>query len=274
MASPASSPGSKELTMALAVASSDIVLRGQARGIAHLTLNDPDRANALSGTMIEALLQALSVSLCDPSVRVIIIAAAGRIFCAGHDLSELRTSDETAEHRRLFDRCSALMLAIAASPKPVIARVQGAAVAAGCQLVASCDLAYAAQGARFAVSGIDLGLFCSTPSVALSRTVGSKAALEMLLTGRFIDASEAAAIGLINRAVPAGELDQAVDAVAGAIAAKAPEAVALGKDLFRRQLRMPLGEAYALASERMAANMALGCAKAGIDAFLQRRRPS
>jgi len=251
-----------------------LVLRRDEGPVAHLTLNDPAKANALSAAMIEALCSALARAQTDRGVRVIVLGAAGKIFCAGHDLAELRASDEEAAHRRLFGRCSALMLAIAAAPKPVIARVQGAAVAAGCQLVASCDLAYAAEGARFAVSGIDLGLFCSTPSVALSRTVGARAALEMLLTGRFIDAAEAAAIGLINRAVPAAELDQAVDAAAGAIAAKAPEAIALGKDLFRRQIRMALDEAYDLAGERMAANMALDCAREGIDAFLQRRRAS
>jgi enoyl-CoA hydratase/carnithine racemase len=162
------------------------------------------------------------------------------------------------------------MQAIGASPKPVIAKVRRAAVAAGCQLVASCDLAFAAEGARFAVSGINLGLFCSTPSVALSRAIGEKAALEMLLTGRFVDAAEAASLGLINRAAPDAELDREVDEVASAIAGKCPQAVALGKALFRRQLELGVTDAYALASREMAKNMTFSGAKAGIDAFLSR----
>ena len=206
----------------------------------------------------------------DPAIHVIVLAAAGRVFCAGHDLGELRASDDRFEHEGLFAMCSDLMLAIGASPKPVIAKVQGAAVAAGCQLVASCDLAYAADSARFAVSGINLGLFCSTPSVALSRAVGRKAALEMLLTGRFVSAAEAEAIGLINRAVPAADLDRLVDEAAAAIAAKAPEAVALGKALFRRQIEMSLEDAYVLAGERMAENLAFPSPRSGIDRFLKR----
>jgi enoyl-CoA hydratase/carnithine racemase len=162
------------------------------------------------------------------------------------------------------------MMQIVASPKPVIAKVSGAAVAAGCQLVASCDLAYAESGARFAVSGVNLGLFCSTPSVALSRAVGAKAALEMLMTGRFVGAPEAQAIGLINRAVAPEALDGVVEEMAGAIAAKDPAAIALGKALFQRQLNAPLGEAYALAGDRMAENMTFAGAKAGIDGFLKR----
>jgi enoyl-CoA hydratase/carnithine racemase len=207
---------------------------------------------------------------------VVVIDAVGKVFCAGHDLKELRESDDKAEHRRLFEGCSRLMLAIAASPRPVIAKVQGAAVAAGCQLVASCDLAYAADEARFAVSGIDLGLFCSTPSVALSRAVGRKAALEMLLTGRFIDASRAADLGLINRAVPAAELESVVADAAAVIAAKAPDALTLGKAMFARQVELGVEDAYALASERMAENLGFASAKDGIDAFLARpaRSPS
>jgi len=166
----------------------DLVLREIDGPIARLTLNDPGRANVLSEAMIAALGEAVATAGADPAVRVIVLAAEGRAFSAGHELRELRAGDDKAAHEALFARCSALMLAIGASPKPVIASVQGAAVAAGCQLVASCDLAYAADDARFAVSGINLGLFCSTPSVALSRAVGRKAALEMLLTGRFVDA--------------------------------------------------------------------------------------
>jgi len=248
----------------------DLVLRRIDGPIARLTLNDPDRANVLSTAMIEALGEAIAAAGADPAVRVIVLGAAGKIFCAGHELGELRASDDKAAHKALFARCSALMLAIGASRKPVIAEVQGAAVAAGCQLVASCDLAYAAETARFAVSGINLGLFCSTPSVALSRNVPRKAALEMLLTGRFVGAGEAAAIGLINRAVPAADLTGVVDEAAAAIAGKSPEAVALGKALFRRQIEAPVAEAYAMAAERMAENLGFAETKAGIDAFLAR----
>ena len=248
----------------------DLVLNRVDGPIARLTLNDPGRANVLSEAMIAALGEGVATAGADPAVRVIVLAAEGRVFSAGHELGELRAGDDKAGHEALFARCSALMLAIGASPKPVIARVQGAAVAAGCQLVASCDLAYAAEGARFAVSGIDLGLFCSTPSVALSRAVGQKAALEMLLTGRFVGAAEAAAIGLINRAVPAADLDRVVDEAAHAIAGKPPRTVALGKALFQRQIEMGIEEAYALAGERMAENLGFVETKAGIDRFLAR----
>jgi len=248
----------------------DPILLLQSDGdIARLTLNDPGRANVLSSAMMAALIEALNKLGADPAVRVIVLGASGRIFCAGHDLAELRASNDEAIHAALFAQCSTLMLAIRACHKPVIARVQGAAVAAGCQLVASCDLAYAADIARFAVSGIDLGLFCSTPGVALSRTVGRKDALEMLLTARFVSAEEAAAMGLINRAVPAGELDAAVDLAARAIADKAPDAVALGKAAFHRQIELDLKDAYEVASAAMVENLGFESAKAGIDAFLK-----
>jgi len=238
--------------------------------IARLTLNDPGRANALSEAMMTALSQALAELAADPAVRVIVLGAEGRIFCAGHDLAELRDGRDAAAHEALFGQCSALMQAIVASPKPVIARVQGAAVAAGCQLVASCDLAFSADTARFAVSGINLGLFCSTPGVALARAVGRKDALDLLLTGRFASAAEAAAMGLINRAVPAADLDAAVDEAAQAIAAKPADAIALGKRAFNRQSQLPLAEAYAVASKAMAENLAFDSAQAGIDGFLKR----
>jgi len=201
---------------------------------------------------------------------VIVLAASGKIFCAGHDLGELQAASDPAAAQALFERCSRLMMAIGACRAPVVAEVQGAAVAAGCQLVASCDLAYAADSARFAVSGINLGLFCSTPGVALGRAVGRKAASEMLLTGRFIDAARAVEIGLINAAVPADQLVSAVDHTARSIAAKPPEAIALGKAAFRRQMEAPLEEAYAIASETMAANLGLQSAQDGITAFLKR----
>jgi enoyl-CoA hydratase/carnithine racemase len=250
---------------------SDLVLTRVDGPVARLMLNDPGHANALSEAMVAALGGALARAQADPAVRVIVLGAEGRIFSAGHDLGEMRGHEEQARHDAQFAACGALMTAIADSPKPVIARVQGAAVAAGCQLVASCDLAFAVERARFAVSGIDLGLFCSTPSVALSRMIGQKAALEMLLTGRFIDAAEAARLGLINRAVPAEALDEAVDEAALAIASKPPEAIAVGKALFRRQLESTLEDAYAMAGQAMARNMSFESAKAGIDGFLNRK---
>jgi enoyl-CoA hydratase/carnithine racemase len=245
-----------------------ILLRQLDGPVARLTLNDPEHANVLSEAMMEALSQALADLAGDPAARVIVLSAAGRVFCAGHDLGELQAAGDGAE--AVFARCSAVMQAIVASPKPVIARVQGAAVAAGCQLVASCDLAYAVDTARFAVSGINLGLFCSTPGVALARAVGRKDALELLLTGRFAGAAEAAAMGLINRAVPAADLDAVVDEAAQAIAAKAPDAIALGKRVFNRQAELPLGDAYAVASAAMAENLGYASAETGIAGFLKR----
>ncbi len=237
--------------------------------IARLTLNDPERANVLSDAMMAQLASALDEAVADERVRVLVLAAEGKVFCAGHDLAELRAAD-TAQAEALFRRCSDLMLKIVGLRVPVIARVQGAAVAAGCQLVATCDLAYAVETAKFAVSGINLGLFCSTPGVALARAVGRKAAQEMLLTGKFISAAEAQSLGLINRAVPPLELDEAVSLAAEAIAAKAPDAIALGKAVFRRQIEQPLAEAYATASAAMVENLGYDTAKGGIDAFLKR----
>ena len=248
----------------------DLVLYAVDAGVARLTLNDPDHANVLSEAMMAALSGALASAAADPQVRVIVLGAAGKIFCAGHDLSELRAAGDAGARQAIFDRCSNLMLALGDCRAPVIARVQGAAVAAGCQMVASCDLAYAAQSARFAVSGINLGLFCSTPGVALGRAIGRKAAAEMLLTGRFIDAARAAELGLINAAVPPDQLDAAVDEAALAIAAKPAEAIALGKAAFRRQLEAPIEQAYAIASRAMAENLGMDSARAGIDGFLKR----
>lgn len=248
----------------------DLVLCAVDGPVARLTLNDPGRANVLSEAMMAALADSLAAAGADPEVRVIVLGAAGKVFCAGHDLAELRASDDAEAHQALFERCSSLMMALGECRAPVIARVQGAAVAAGCQLVASCDLAYAAQGARFAVSGINLGLFCSTPGVALGRVVGRKAAAEMLLTGRFIDAARAAELGLVNAAVSPDQLDATVDEAALAIAAKAPEAVSLGKTAFRRQIEAPIKQAYAIASRAMAENLTFDSARAGIDGFLKR----
>lgn len=236
--------------------------------IARLTLNDPERANVLSMAMMDALEVALAQAAESEAVRVIVLRAAGKVFCAGHDLVEVRDAAGKPAAEALFKRCSALMMAIGACRAPVIARVQGAAVAAGCQLVAACDLAYAAPTARFAVSGINLGLFCSTPGVALARAVPRKAAAQMLLTGEFVEAARAAELGLINAAVPASDLDERIDAVAAVIAAKPPEAIALGKATLRRQTEASLADAYALASRAMAENLTFDSAKGGIEAFL------
>lgn len=247
-----------------------LVLAARDGPVARLTLNDPDHANVLSGPMMAALGKALAQAAADPEVRVIVLAAAGRIYCAGHDLSELTGGLAAPTPAALFKQCAALMTAIGACRAPVIARVQGAAVAAGCQLVASCDLAFAAEGVKFAVSGVNLGLFCSTPGVALGRAVGRKAAMELLLTGRTIDAARAAELGLINRAVPAGELDAVVDEAARLIAEKPPEAISLGKAVFNRQIEAPLADAYDIAGEAMVENLAYESAQSGIRAFMAR----
>jgi enoyl-CoA hydratase/carnithine racemase len=249
------------------------VLRTDAAGVATLTLNRPQQLNALSEAMLVALADELGALAEDPAVRVVVLAARGKAFCAGHDLKQMRARPELDYYRALFDKCSALMQAIAALPVPVIARVQGLATAAGCQLVAQCDLAVASTEARFAVSGINVGLFCSTPAVALSRAVGRKAAAEMLFTGDFIDAETALARGLVNRVAAPEALDAAVDALAGSIAAKSPVAVRTGKAMFARQLELGLADAYAFAGEAMACNMMAEDAAEGIDAFIAKRRP-
>ena len=242
-------------------------------GVATLTLNRPSARNALSRAMMGELHAALERCAGDPAVRVVVIAAAGPVFCSGHDLKELRSLGGEVEIAAVFDQCSALMSAIVNLPRPVIAKVQGVATAAGCQLVASCDLAVAAQGARFATPGVRIGLFCSTPMVALSRTVSRKAAMAMLLTGEPVDAAEAARLGLINRAVPAAELDAAVAELAGSIATRSPLTVAVGKAAFQAQLDLPLAQAYAYAGRVMTANLMADDAGEGIDAFLEKRDP-
>ena len=241
-------------------------------GVATLTMNRPAQRNALSAAVLEALNAGLERSARDAAVRVVVIAAAGPVFSSGHDLRELRALDHEATEG-LFALCSRVMLRIVRHPKPVIARVQGMATAAGCQLVASCDLAIAAEGAKFATPGVNIGLFCTTPMVALSRAVGRKAALEMLLTGRPIGAHEAARIGLINRAVPLDDLDRAVADLAGEIAAKSPLVLGIGKQAFQTQRDLPLEEAYAHAGRVMAENMQAHDAAEGIDAFLEKRAP-
>jgi enoyl-CoA hydratase/carnithine racemase len=243
-------------------------------GVAWLTLNRPAQRNALSVALMTALQAALDECATDPAVRVLVIAGAGLAFCAGHDLRELRAHPEAAFHAALFAQCSRLMTAIIRHPKPVIARVHGVATAAGCQLVASCDLAVAADTARFATPGVNIGLFCSTPMVALSRAVGRKAAMEMLLTGDMIDAERARELGLVNRVVPEAALDAAVMGLAGGIAAKSPLTLAIGKAAFYRQAEMDLDDAYAYAAATMTRNMLAADAAEGIDAFLDKRVPA
>ncbi|MEM5424224.1 enoyl-CoA hydratase [Paraburkholderia ferrariae] len=239
-------------------------------GVVRLTLNRPDAFNALSEALIDAL-QGELAALAQSDARVVVIAAAGRAFCAGHDLREMRAAPSHEYYTKLFERCSKMMLAIQKMPQPVIARVQGVATAAGCQLVAMCDLAVAADSARFAVSGINLGLFCSTPAVPLSRNVSRKAAFEMLMTGEFIDAEKALREGLVNRVVPVDQLDAAVTALAASICAKPREAVAAGKGLFYRQLEMGIDAAYQLAGQTMACNMMTDPALDGVQAFIEKR---
>jgi enoyl-CoA hydratase/carnithine racemase len=250
-----------------------ILLRDDSDGIATLTLNRPAQYNALSGDMLDALQSALEAIDQDESVRVVVIAANGKAFCPGHDLKEMRSSEEREFHQALFDKCGNLMLTINRLRQPVIARVNGIATAAGCQLVANCDLAVATEDARFAVSGINVGLFCSTPAVPLSRNMGRKQAMHMLLTGDFISAQTAQQYGLVNEVVPAAELEQATISLAQKIIAKSAHAISLGKDMFYKQLTMDLSEAYAYAAERMTCNMDSHDAREGIDAFIQKRKP-
>ena len=252
--------------------SDPILLRRDEGGVAWLTLNRPDARNALSAALMTALETALAEVERDPAVRVVVLAGAGPAFCAGHDLRELRGLDP-AGLAALFAQCSRLMQAVVGLRVPVIARVHGIATAAGCQLVATCDLAVAAEDARFATPGVNIGLFCSTPGVALSRAVGRKAAMRMLLTGEMASAAEAVRIGLVNEAVPDGELDGTVRALAARIASRSPASVAVGKPAFYRQAEMALGEAYAYAAGVMTLNMADADAAEGIDAFLGKRMP-
>ena len=245
-----------------------------ARGVVTLTLNRPQAFNALSEAMIEALQTALHHVADDPGARVVVIAAAGKAFCAGHDLKEMRAAPSQDYYERLFAQCGRMMMTIQRLPVPVVARVHGVATAAGCQLVAMCDLAVAAADARFAVSGVNLGLFCSTPSVALSRNLGRKAAFEMLVTGEFIGAAEAQAKGLVNRVAAPEALDAEVERLVASIVAKPRVAVAMGKQLFYRQLETGIAAAYADAERTMACNMMDGAALEGVQAFIDKRPPA
>src|SRR5271163_1090620 len=250
-----------------------ILLEERDRAVLRVTLNRPDARNALSAALMSALLEALARAAKDPQTRVVVIAGAGPVFCAGHDLREMRADQRRETYERLFAQCSELMLAIVRLPKPVIAEVHGVATAAGCQLVATCDLAIAAEDARFATSGVNIGLFCSTPMVALTRAVGRKAAMEMLLTGEFVDAATARAIGLVNRVVPPEGLRDAVDGLAREIAGKSALVVKIGKEAFYRQAELDLAAAYRYAAEVMTTNMLARDAGEGIDAFLAKRAP-
>jgi enoyl-CoA hydratase/carnithine racemase len=244
-----------------------------ARGVVTLTMNRAASFNALSEEMLAALQAALARIAGDESVRVVILAAAGKAFCAGHNLKEMIRTPELAYYQQLFAQCSRMMLAIQELPVPVIARVQGIATAAGCQLVAQCDLAVASTEARFAVSGVNYGLFCSTPSVPLLRNVPPKQAMEMLVTGEFISAQQAQEQGLVNHAVAPDRVDAEIERLVASILAKPRVALAMGKELFYRQREMGIAAAYQLAAQTMAANMMEGCALEGVTAFTEKRKP-
>lgn len=250
-----------------------LVLRRDAGRIAILTLNRPRAANALSRAMIAALQDDLDRIANDPGVTVVVIEAAGKVFCAGHDLKEMRADPRPETHAELMAACSRMMSTIMRLPKPVIASVHGIATAAGCQLVASCDLAVATESARFATPGVNIGLFCSTPMVALSRAVNRKHALEMLLTGEMISAERAERIGLVNRVVADERLAEETLSLARTIAAKSHYTLAIGKETFQRQSELGLDDAYALAAEVMVKNLQAVDAAEGIDAFIEKRTP-
>lgn len=252
---------------------SPYVLKSVIDGVATLTLNRGDRFNPLSEEMMAALQAELDTLKADDSVRVVVLAASGKAFCAGHDLKQMRAQPSHEYYRKLFNQCSKMMLAIQHMPQPVIARVQGIATAAGCQLVAMCDLAVAARDAKFAVSGVNYGLFCATPSVGLARNVSRKQAMEMLLTGEFIDADTARERGLVNRVVASEELDAEVGRLAASILAKPAVAIAMGKQLFYKQLEMGVEAAYQLAGQTMACNMMDEAALEGVQAFVEKRAP-
>jgi enoyl-CoA hydratase/carnithine racemase len=251
-----------------------MLLEERSGGVLRLTLNRPEARNALSFGLMKTLLETLGRAAEDPEARVVIMAGAGPGFCAGHDLRELRADPKRETYHHTFALCSELMLAIVRLPKPVIAEVHGVATAAGCQLVATCDLAIAAEEARFATPGVNIGLFCSTPMVALTRAIGRKAAMEMLLTGELIDAATARSLGLVNRVVPQAELRDAVDTLARQIAGKSAFTVKIGKEAFYRQVELDLAAAYRYTAEVMTTNMLAGDAEEGIDAFLEKRAPS
>ncbi|WP_404361774.1 enoyl-CoA hydratase [Marinobacter sp.] len=251
----------------------DILLREDREGAVFLTLNRPDKFNTLSEAMLAALQRELDAVAADPAVRCVVIGGNGRGFCAGHDLREMRANPAQSYYQSLFRSCSRLMQSVVVLPVPVIAKVQGMATAAGCQLVASCDLAIAGQSASFAVSGINVGLFCSTPAVALSRNISSKRAFDMLVSGHFIDADTALEWGLLSAVADDADLDAVVANKVQQILSKSPAAVRFGKSMFHPQRQMALADAYDFAGDVMAENMLSPDAEEGIDAFLAKRKP-
>ena len=251
----------------------EILLREDRDNVAWLTLNRPDAYNALSLELMTELADTLEAISGDSSVRAIVIAGAGRGFCAGHDLKQLRANPDRAFYEKTFAACSRLMLGVLRQPQPVIAQVHGIAAAAGCQLVATCDLAVAADSTRFGTPGVNIGLFCSTPMVALSRNVGRKQAMEMLLTGDMIDAESAVSCGLINQTAAEDKLEAAVSALAGKVKSKSAHVIKIGKEAFYRQLEHGVEEAYRYTAEVMTENMMAKDAGEGIDAFIEKRKP-
>ncbi len=255
-----------------------ILHRQDAASVATLTMDAPERLNALSDAMLAALQANLDEIAADDTVRAVILRGTGKAFCAGHDLKEMQAGRQTADggaayFEDLFNRCAAVMQRIQSIPQPVIAQVHGIATAAGCQLVATCDMAVAADGTRFGVNGVNIGLFCSTPMVALTRNITRKAAFEMLTTGRFIDVQEAKELGLINRSVPHDQLDQETQTLAETVASKLPVAVRIGKEAFYKQTQMDTGQAYSYAGQVMVQNMLDRQTDEGISAFLEKRKP-
>jgi enoyl-CoA hydratase/carnithine racemase len=250
-----------------------LVLSRIAGGVCHLTLNRGERYNALSRAMIAALQNELERVAADPGIRCVVLGAEGKGFCAGHDLKELRAHPDLAWQRELFSACNALMVFLTSMPQPVIARVHGIATAAGCQLVSMCDLAVAADSARFALPGVNVGVFCTTPAVGVGRNIARKRVMEMLLTGEPIDAATALAWGLVNRVVPAAELDAAIAEFSQIIIARSRAVVAAGKQAFYRQIDLSLEPAYELAGDAMACNLLEPDAHEGIDAFVEKRPP-
>lgn len=244
------------------------------RGVHTLTLATPQSFNVLSEAMLDALLSALAQVAADHRARVLVLAAEGKAFCAGHNLREMQAQPDLAYYQALFAKCSRMMLALQRLPVPVVARVQGLATAAGCQLVAQCDLAVAADLASFGVNGIDVGLFCATPSVPLVRNLPAKQAMAMLMTGDFISAEQARAGGLVNEVVPSSELDAALERLVSRLLGKPKQALAMGKALFYQQREMGLEAAYQLAGQTMAVNMMASCAQEGVSAFVQKRAPA
>jgi enoyl-CoA hydratase/carnithine racemase len=255
------------------ISNNEMLLVDVDTGICKITLNRPTQYNALSVEFLTVLQNALDEIAENKAIQVVIIAANGKAFCAGHDLKEMRSSEDRKFHQSLFSKCSRMMQTINQLPQPVIAQVHGIATAAGCQLVATCDLAVAADNARFAVSGINVGLFCSTPAVPLSRNMHRKQAMQMLLTGEFIDVNAALQYGLINKIVSADQLESKTLELARKITEKSPLAIEMGKKLFYQQLNLDLSAAYGIASETMTCNMDSDDAREGIDAFIEKRQP-